>query len=88
MPVPHLVLYSRSYCHLCEDMLLALQSNFPAAMYQLAVKDVDQDPAAVALYDELVPVLVAQVADGSEMQLCHYFLDVGRVTEFLATFKK
>ena len=82
MPVPHLVLYSRSYCHLCEDMLLALQSNFAQSLYQLTVKDVDQDPAAVALYDELVPVLVVRAADGSETQLCHYFLDVERMAAF------
>jgi hypothetical protein len=40
--------------------------------YTVDVVDVDADPALVARYDELVPVLVAEPAG---TQLCHYFLD-------------
>lgn len=71
---PRFTLYSRSYCHLCEDMRAALQTFMArqGLAYSVDVVDVDADPALVARYDELVPVLVAEPA-GTE--LCHYFLD-------------
>jgi hypothetical protein len=72
--MPRFTLYSRSYCHLCEDMLAALQA-FMARLgqaYTVDVVDVDADPALVARFDELVPVLYGDLA-GTE--LCHYFLD-------------
>ena len=70
----HLVLYGRAWCHLCEDMHAALAPLAQAAGARLDVVDVDADPALVARYDELVPVLVC---DGVE--LCHYRLDEARV---------
>jgi Glutaredoxin-like domain (DUF836) len=67
-------LYSRSYCHLCEDMAEALAAFMARAglAYTLDIVDVDADPALVARYDELVPVLTA---DPAGPELCHYFLD-------------
>ena len=58
MRVIPFTLYSRSYCHLCEDMhqaLLALQG--PGERFEVAIIDVDADPALVERFDELVPVL-------------------------------
>lgn len=78
-------LYSRTYCHLCDDMLAALQalqSEFPELPFAVHVEDVDADTALVELYDELVPVLVGRRA-GEEARLCHYFLDQDRVRKFL-----
>ena len=78
-------LYSRSYCHLCEDMLAALQAlrcEPGLADFEVTVVDVDADPALVARYDELVPVL----ADGCDVELCHYFLDAAKVREYLGAF--
>lgn len=71
---PHFTLYSRSYCHLCEDMLAALRAFMAhqGMAYTVDVVDVDADPALVERYDELVPVLTANPA-GPE--LCHYVLD-------------
>ena len=68
-------LYSRSYCHLCEDMLAALRAFMAreGLAFGVEVVDVDADPRLVARYDELVPVLVGADPDGPE--LCHYFLD-------------
>ncbi|QOY93060.1 glutaredoxin family protein [Massilia sp. UMI-21] len=66
-------LYSRSYCHLCEDMLQALLAlQRPGEHFEVAVIDVDADPALVARFDELVPVLFG---DPGAAELCHYFLD-------------
>ncbi len=83
MAAKHFILYSRSYCHLCDDMLSALRSSFAQQEYEVEVKDVDSDAAALALYDELVPVLLAQQVDGSLLQLCHYFLDRDKVAAYL-----
>jgi thiol-disulfide isomerase/thioredoxin len=66
-------LYSRSYCHLCEDMLQALLGlQQPGERFEVQVVDVDADPALVARFDELVPVLYG---DPGGAELCHYFLD-------------
>jgi glutaredoxin len=70
----HLVLYGRAWCHLCEEMRVALEPLAAAAGARLDVIDVDSDPELQARYDELVPVLVC---DGIE--LCHYRLDEARV---------
>lgn len=80
----HFILYSRSYCHLCEDMLEALYALDGEFEFDVDVKDVDADEALVAQYDELVPVLVGTRVGMPEVQLCHYFLDQIKVREFLA----
>lgn len=84
MPEIQLTLYSRSYCHLCDQMREALQALRQRYLFTLTVLDVDADPALVAQYDELVPVLVGRKGDATPLQLCHYFLDESKVTDFLA----
>lgn len=75
-------LFSRSWCHLCEDMLTALRAlEPPGRRFTIDVIDVDADPALVARFDELVPVLYGD-PDGPE--LCHYFLDRDAVARYLA----
>jgi thiol-disulfide isomerase/thioredoxin len=74
-------LYSRSWCHLCEDMLAALQQLAPAGRpFEVDVIDVDADPALVERFDELVPVLYGRL---DEPELCHYFLDEAAVRKYL-----
>ena len=74
-------LYSRSYCHLCEDMLAALQAlAAPGQAFEVDVVDVDADPALVERFDELVPVLYGRL---DEPELCHYFLDAEAVRAYL-----
>ena len=70
----HLVLYGRAYCHLCDDMIGALEALQSAFSFTVEVIDVDADPALEARYDELVPVLVR---DGVE--ICHHVLDRARL---------
>lgn len=77
-----LTLLSRSYCHLCHDMEVAvapLAAEFDAAV---TVVDVDANPALEARYDEFVPVLLH-----GDRELCHYFLDEPKVREYLAGFR-
>ncbi len=78
----HFTLYSRGYCHLCDDMLEQLQAYRTRYSFEVSVLDVDADDALLALYDELVPVLVAQHNDGEPVQLCHYFLDLAQLQLF------
>ena len=81
MPPIHFTLYSRSYCHLCQDMLDALQAlQSPANRFTVEVIDVDADVALLAKYDELVPVLFG---DLDQPELCHYFLDEARVRQVI-----
>lgn len=81
-PAIPFTLYARSWCHLCDDMLAALRTlETPARPFAIAVVDVDADPALVARFDELVPVLYGD-PDGPE--LCHYFLDADAVQRYLA----
>lgn len=82
----HFTLYSRSYCHLCQDMhdaLLRLQP--PGTTFTVDVIDIDQagvaDPALLARYDELVPVLFA---DPAGPELCRYHLDPAAIVALLA----
>ena len=78
---PQFTLYSRSWCHLCEDMLAALQALAPAGQaFEVDVIDVDADPALLERFDELVPVLYGRL---DEPELCHYFLDEAAVRRYL-----
>ena len=75
-------LYSRSYCHLCDDMLAALQAMAGAQSFAVDVIDIDADPALVTRFDELVPVLFG--ADLAAPELCHYFLNEEAVRACMA----
>ncbi len=79
------VLYSRSYCHLCEDMHSALMV---LAGDQAAIDVVDIDAQGnedlLARYDELVPVLIGRRLGQSDQQLCHYYLNENTVRAFLS----
>ncbi len=65
-----LTLYSRSSCHLCEDMEAALGDLQQELGFQLERIDIDSAPELVQAYGTLVPVL----KDG-DTEICHYFLD-------------
>jgi predicted component of type VI protein secretion system len=93
MHLYNFTIYSRSYCHLCDDMRDALAAAMdesmktgPAVQHEYAIKmvDIDADPALLAQYDELVPVLLAGKSGKPMEQLCHYFLDRDRLAAFLA----
>ncbi|RJF98398.1 glutaredoxin family protein [Noviherbaspirillum saxi] len=78
-------LYSRSYCHLCDDMLEALQTLSSEYPFKIEIIDVDSDETLVAQFDELVPVLFGQKSGSSAaLELCHYFLDEHKARDFLA----
>ena len=76
---PKLTVYSRAYCHLCDDMIAGLRALQAATRFELEVVDVDRDPALEARYGEQVPVLT-----GGGAELCHYHLDLAKVNEYLS----
>jgi thioredoxin reductase (NADPH) len=77
-----LTLYARRYCHLCDDMEVALAQLAGEFRFTVEIVDVDTSQALEARYGERVPVL----AHG-DVELCHYFLDRATVTAYLAAFR-
>ena len=78
------ILYSRSYCHLCDDLLAALR-KLVGDEITVNVIDIDLHTELVQRYDELVPVLIGCRDGQPEQQLCHYFLDENAVKGFLSS---
>ena len=81
---PRFILYSRSYCHLCDDLLAALR-KLVGDEISVNVIDIDLYTELVQRYDELVPVLIGCRDGQPEQQLCHYFLDENAVKGFLSS---
>jgi glutaredoxin len=77
-----LTLYSRSYCHLCEDMLAALEVLRGELSFEIEILDVDSDPILEREYNEFVPVLTV---NGKE--LCHHILDESEIRKYLGRRK-
>jgi hypothetical protein len=75
---PGLTLYSRTWCHLCDDMLSGLRQLQAGQPFGLTVIDVDSDAALERRFGEYVPVLMH-----GERELCHYHLDIPAVTDYL-----
>ncbi|MDD5241790.1 MAG: glutaredoxin family protein [Sulfuricella sp.] len=65
-----LTVYVREYCHLCHEMVAAIEALRPDYVFDLELIDVDDDAALEQRYGNLVPVLTA---NGEE--ICHYRLD-------------
>ncbi len=76
---PRFTVYSRSYCHLCDEMIAGLRTLQARHRFEITVVDVDGDASLEQRYGELVPVLMHR---GRE--LCHYHLDLPAVTAYLA----
>ena len=78
------ILYSRSYCHLCDDLLAALR-KLVGDEISVNVIDIALHTELVQRYDELVPVLIGCRDGQPDQQLCHYFLDENAVKGFLSS---
>jgi thioredoxin reductase (NADPH) len=74
-----LTLYSRAYCHLCEEMRAGLETLREALGFELRVLDVDADSELEERFGERVPVL----AHG-ERELASCRLDAEIVRAYLA----
>lgn len=65
-----LIIYVRSGCHLCEDLLFQLEALRQTHPFDYVTRDVDSDPALAERYGKRVPLVML-----GERELCHYFLD-------------
>ena len=72
---------SRQWCHLCHDLVAALEPIAQEYGWRICVLDVDEDPALEARWDELVPVLLH-----GEQVLCNYHLDEAAVRAYCTVF--
>ncbi|QJR15307.1 hypothetical protein DSM104440_02126 [Usitatibacter palustris] len=79
---PKLTVLSREYCHLCHEMIAALQQLQGRFSFEVEVVDVDRHPALEAKWGDKVPVLL----DG-EIEICHYHLNVEALDARLARMK-
>lgn len=79
---PRLTVLSREYCHLCHEMLAALEQLRGRYDFAIDVVDVDRDPALEEKWGDKVPVLL----DG-EREVCRYFLDLPAVEARLERMK-
>ncbi len=79
---PRLTLYSREYCHLCDEMLAALGPLREEFGIAIDVIDVDSDATLERRFGTLVPVLLHA---GTE--LCHYHLDAPKIRAYLAKIR-
>ena len=56
-PVPHVVLYGRQDCCLCDEAQLEIEKAQESASFSLEKIDVDTDPELAAKYGHEVPVV-------------------------------
>lgn len=82
--VKTLIVYGREDCHLCQNMILALQDIQERISFNFKVIDIDSDPELIALYGEKIPVLMSPLTN---QEICHYFLDVAALDDYLGKFR-
>ena len=77
-----LTLISRTYCHLCHEMELALAPLLEEVGAEVEVVDVEEYPLLEKNYGEYVPVLLHD-----KNELCRFVLDVRKVRDYLREFR-
>ncbi len=74
-----LKLYTRTGCHLCEDMAQALAEQAGRLHFTVEAIDIDEDASLVTGYGNRVPVLML-----AETLICEYFLDLQALQQALS----
>lgn len=74
-----LLLYTRSGCHLCQDMLAQARPLAAEHGVEIELVDIDDDLALAKRYNLRIPVLEL---DGREV--CHHFFDQDALERALA----
>ncbi|NNF67332.1 MAG: glutaredoxin family protein [Gammaproteobacteria bacterium] len=74
-----LSLLHRRGCHLCDEMLEALELACKGQDIQIEMVDIDEDPALVAQYGVDIPVLLA-----GEQEICRHRLDYSRLRRWIS----
>lgn len=75
--------YVREDCHLCQQMILAL-NNLPGQVsFDFQVIDIDLDPELIAMYGEKIPVLVSP----TQQVICYHFFDSSTLGDYLSKIR-
>lgn len=77
------VVYGREECHLCLDMIAALQELQKRRFFSFTFVDIDADPELKRQYGEKIPVLVSS----AKQEICHYHLDTAVLDAYLDKFR-
>jgi len=77
-----LTVYSRSHCHLCEEMIKGLRGLRGLVPIEITVVDVDSDPELVRRHGDKVPLLMH-----GERELCRFRLEPSAVTAYLSKIR-
>jgi hypothetical protein len=77
--IPELSVYTRTGCHLCDDMLAGLEAMRQHLTFSVNIIDVDADSLLQQEYGHLVPVLKHR-----DVEICHYFLDVEALNAYFS----
>ena len=75
-----LTMYSRSGCHLCDDMKEVLERVRRQQPFTLTIVDITSDPTLLKRYQHEIPVLVTQ-----ETEIARHRIDETTLIQFLAT---
>ena len=75
-----LTVYGRPDCHLCQEMVTALEDLQATFAFTFDFVDIDENPRLVLRYGSLVPVLL-----GNGQEICHHHLDFPALKAFLDT---
>ncbi|MCK5718558.1 MAG: glutaredoxin family protein [Thiomargarita sp.] len=75
---PVLTLYSRTGCHLCEEMQDALNKLQQRYSFSFNIINIDTDKQLKQRYNEWIPLLAA-----GEQEICHYYLDQNALLAYL-----
>lgn len=82
--IAELVVYGREECHLCQDMILALQNLQEQVSFKFEIVNIDTSEHLSVLYGDKIPVLVSKL---DNKEICHYFLDRMALDEYLVKFR-
>lgn len=77
---PHLRVYSRLGCHLCEDMLDELKQFQTELVYTFEVYDIDDDGKLFDQFNALVPIVFL-----ADQEIFRYFFELASLKEALAS---
>ena len=78
-----LIVYGREECHLCLDMIAALQELQKQRSFSFTFVDIDDDLDLKKRHGERIPVL----ASSNNQEICHYHLDTAVLDAYLDKFR-
>ncbi|MDQ6618953.1 MAG: glutaredoxin family protein [Pseudomonadota bacterium] len=74
-----LILLTRAYCSLCDEMQRQVEAFARERGIRVELIDIDAHASLVEQFDVLVPVLFLGAPDAAS-ELCHYRFDAERVS--------